>query len=138
MAFSFSPLANEVGHFFRDFQAELNEAGILAIDRPGRLVDQLFHAALFDRVDVGLAAGEHLGQFGTRCFGVAVEDVGADDRAAALGRCGGPVVQFQENTIFVTNGDVARKFLHPAIVHGRSGSFSVWGVAPRLYQPKEC
>lgn len=76
-----------MGHLRGGDHGDFHHSGNVAVGvAPGRLVDDLVHAVFLNGVGVAFAGGKHVADFRYRCFGMALEEVFADEIAVG-GEC---------------------------------------------------
>ena len=101
-----------MGHLEGNLHRELYVTGEHFVFVPRHLVDQLLHAVLLDGVGVDVVVLQHRHQFAACWLGMAVQQVGANQRLAVAGECGdGFIAHFQYLAVFVADGDGDRCFL---------------------------
>ena len=107
-------------HIEWNLKRVLDKACVILILIPRDLVNEFLDAALFDSIDIGLAALDHFLKDRSGGFGMAIENTPADQLAATILRKGdrGLVVHVEDYTIPVTNRNGDGRSIRPGdVVH---------------------
>lgn len=120
-----------------DDHGDFHEAGNLAVAAPGGLVNHLVETLFLNGVGVAFACGEHMANLGPRGFGVAAEEVGADEVAVAGKGLARLFVHVEYEAFGVADGNGAVHLLGP-LDFGNHTSAAIWaGVRPLALSTSE-